>query len=220
MSVYLVALAWLLPTLYHLHCNASWGFLDQWLSLEGVGKQRDELGDLFNPKDKLVDTVIQQFFQSFPLRDISSPSAGPDAFSQSIRDTLSSVSSQGTSMLWRCSELTTGAQRIKKLFYNEAAKVSNHEKPEKQSHFNRYINLTVLIKQRCRERILARRRKITSSTDPREQLRAYNQAVQDIHDKLQENEPETIQAYQALVDEICKSATRPFEELSADVQDA
>jgi hypothetical protein len=69
-------------------------YLDQWQGLIGCGKQRDEDGDLINPKDELVDTIIQEFFETFPERDSLQHATGDLVLRPDVRDKLHSVSFQ------------------------------------------------------------------------------------------------------------------------------
>jgi hypothetical protein len=66
--------------------------LAEWEALKGVGKERDEEGDLFSPKDRLVDAIVQDFFQVFPDRDITKRPGSPVALTQEERDKLHTVS--------------------------------------------------------------------------------------------------------------------------------
>lgn len=66
-------------------------FVDTWESYAGEGKQRDENGDLYALRDRLVDEIISGFFVKFPHRDLTKAPADARAFPQPIRDTLHSV---------------------------------------------------------------------------------------------------------------------------------
>lgn len=71
------------------------GYLEEWQGLKGTGKQRNEEGDLVSPKDELIDTIVQHFFESFPERDASQHPAvtGPDnlTLTPEARDKLHNV---------------------------------------------------------------------------------------------------------------------------------
>jgi hypothetical protein len=68
------------------------GRLAEWEALKGVGKERDEEGDLFSPKDRLVDAIVEEFFQVFPDRDSTKWPGGQVAMTQEERDKLHMVS--------------------------------------------------------------------------------------------------------------------------------
>jgi hypothetical protein len=66
-------------------------YLEEWDSLKGRSKERDEQGDLFSPRDHLVDHIIHELFEQFPERDISREPESPVAFTQEDRDKLHTV---------------------------------------------------------------------------------------------------------------------------------
>jgi hypothetical protein len=68
------------------------GKLAEWEALKGVGKERDDDGDLFSPKDRLVDKIVEEFFQAFPDRDFTKRPGSPVAMTQEERDKLHTVS--------------------------------------------------------------------------------------------------------------------------------
>jgi hypothetical protein len=67
------------------------GKLAEWEALKGAGKERDEEGDLFSPKDRLVDAIVEEFFQAFPDRDSRKRPTSPLAMTQEERDKLHTV---------------------------------------------------------------------------------------------------------------------------------
>jgi hypothetical protein len=67
------------------------GKLAEWEALKGAGKERDEEGDLFSPKDRLVDAIVEEFFHVFPDRDFTKRPASPVAMTQEERDKLHTV---------------------------------------------------------------------------------------------------------------------------------
>lgn len=66
--------------------------LEDWQGLAGSGTQRDEDGNLFNAKDDFIDNLIEEFFETFPQRDIARHPGSSTAMSQLDRDKLHSVS--------------------------------------------------------------------------------------------------------------------------------
>lgn len=80
---------------------------DEWESLKGRGKERNEEGDLVNPRDELVDELVQELLERFPERDISQTPRTAVTFTADERDMLHSVSWFGRSMAHeRCSYRT------------------------------------------------------------------------------------------------------------------
>jgi hypothetical protein len=66
-------------------------YLEEWDSLKGRSKERDEQGDLFSPRDRLVDHIIHELFERFPKRDISQEPESPVTCMQEDRDKLHTV---------------------------------------------------------------------------------------------------------------------------------
>jgi hypothetical protein len=64
---------------------------DEWDSLKGRGKERNEDGDLVNPRDELVDELVQELLVQFPERDISQTPRTHLTFTAGERDMLHSV---------------------------------------------------------------------------------------------------------------------------------
>jgi hypothetical protein len=67
-------------------------YLDEWQALKGTVKYRGEDGDLVHPKDELIDTIILDFFRTFPERDISKFPRSIVALPVEERDKLHGVS--------------------------------------------------------------------------------------------------------------------------------
>lgn len=65
--------------------------LEEWQALKGRGKERDEDGDLFSPRDRLIDDIVYEFFQMFPERDFFKDPTHELVFKQQDRDRLHSV---------------------------------------------------------------------------------------------------------------------------------
>jgi hypothetical protein len=57
-----------------------------------VGKERNEEGDLFSPKDRLVDAIVEEFFQVFPNCDSTKRPGSQVAMTQEEQDKLHTVS--------------------------------------------------------------------------------------------------------------------------------
>jgi hypothetical protein len=66
-------------------------YLEEWDGLKGRSKERDEQGDLFSPRDRLVDNIIKELFERFPERDIGHQPDNPLAFQPIDRDKLHTV---------------------------------------------------------------------------------------------------------------------------------
>jgi hypothetical protein len=67
------------------------GKLPEWEALKGAGKEHDEEGDLFSPKDRLVDAIVDEFFRVFPDRDFTKQPGSQVALTQEERDKLHTV---------------------------------------------------------------------------------------------------------------------------------
>jgi hypothetical protein len=65
--------------------------LEDWEQLQGLGKERDEHGELYSSKDRLVDEVIQELFEQFPERDSARRPESRIAFTREERDALHTV---------------------------------------------------------------------------------------------------------------------------------
>jgi hypothetical protein len=65
--------------------------LEDWEQLQGLGKERDEHGELYSSKDRLVDEVIQELFEQFPERDSARRPESNIAFTREERDALHTV---------------------------------------------------------------------------------------------------------------------------------
>jgi hypothetical protein len=65
--------------------------LEDWEQLQGLGKERDEHGELYSSKDRLVDEVIQELFEQFPERDSARRPGSAIAFTREERDALHTV---------------------------------------------------------------------------------------------------------------------------------
>jgi hypothetical protein len=67
------------------------GKLAEWEALKGVGKEHDDNGDLFSPKDRLMDAIVEEFFHVFPNWDFTKQPASPLAMTQEEWDKLHTV---------------------------------------------------------------------------------------------------------------------------------
>lgn len=65
--------------------------LEDWEGLAGSGTQRDEDGNHFSAKDNFIDNLTQEFFETYPERDLARQPGSPIVMSQSDRDKLHSV---------------------------------------------------------------------------------------------------------------------------------
>jgi hypothetical protein len=65
--------------------------LEDWEELHGLGKERDEHGELYSSKDHLVDEVSQQLFEHFPERDSARQLGSSIAFTHEEQDALHTV---------------------------------------------------------------------------------------------------------------------------------
>lgn len=68
------------------------GHLDGWDELEGVGRERNSDGDIINPRDEFISSLIADFFDAFPNRDSSRQPSSATAFTMQERDRLHVVS--------------------------------------------------------------------------------------------------------------------------------
>ncbi|KAG9098352.1 hypothetical protein FS749_003984 [Ceratobasidium sp. UAMH 11750] len=108
---------------------------EEWDSLDGRGKAGDETGELFITKDQFIDNVLKNFFKRFPECDLSIQPNSRLAFTQDVCDTLHS--------------------RIKKIFYNNAAKAEKIVGSGGKSSFNKFILFTSMFKQKYGSDIMA-----------------------------------------------------------------
>jgi hypothetical protein len=60
--------------------------------LKGRSKERDKQGDLFSPRDRLVDNIIKELFECFPEQGIGCQPGNPLVFQPIDRDRLHTVS--------------------------------------------------------------------------------------------------------------------------------
>jgi hypothetical protein len=77
----------------------------EWEALKGVGKEQDEEGNLFSPKDRLVDRIVEENFQAFPDCDITKRPGSPVALTQEEWDKIHTVS--GLPYTWQVLTVTT-----------------------------------------------------------------------------------------------------------------
>lgn len=63
----------------------------EWNDLKGLGRQRNNDGDLINPKDNFIDDLVGEFFATFPTRNMASNPGSPDAMPQHDPDRLPTV---------------------------------------------------------------------------------------------------------------------------------
>ncbi|KAF8599480.1 hypothetical protein BDV93DRAFT_560280 [Ceratobasidium sp. AG-I] len=176
-------------------------FRDQWEGLKGSSKQRDEFGNLMNAKDDLIDTIVQDFFETFPERDVTRSPGHKLAFNQSDRDKLHT--------------------RIRQLFYNKTHRDNKQDKTNlKVKNPMKKVSLEILFKQRYNERIISRRDSFKESTDPTKRLRAYNLAVKLELEDFQINDPNEHEHLQEVVDSMRLSNKQDFDGQTEDLQEA
>jgi hypothetical protein len=87
------SLSSMLPSLFHnpeRELNLS--YLEEWDGLKGCSKERNEQGDLFSPRDCLVDNIIMELFEHFLEWDIDCQPGNPLVFQPMDRDKLHTVS--------------------------------------------------------------------------------------------------------------------------------
>lgn len=67
--------------------------LDDWDKLKGAGKKVDIVdGDLYSPRDQLVDELVESLLKQFPERNIETNPNSHLAWRQKERDKLHTVS--------------------------------------------------------------------------------------------------------------------------------
>ncbi|KAG8726484.1 hypothetical protein FRC12_023361 [Ceratobasidium sp. 428] len=174
-------------------------YLEEWLELSGAGKVRDGDGELFSPKDELVDTIKLDFFVAFPERELSDGAQSPTAFSIPDRDRLHT--------------------RIKHILYNAAAKQDRLDSQRSQGPtLSRHTAYLTLFKQQYRTEIMQRRDAHLPDGTPKEKLIAYNQAVQEERKYREAICPEEIHKLKAQAQNIRAQAKLPFHRQSSEVQ--
>ncbi|QRV73882.1 hypothetical protein RhiJN_01896 [Ceratobasidium sp. AG-Ba] len=174
------------------------GSYQTWVDLCGSSKIRNSDGELLNPKDQHIDTVIFKFFQMYPHRDLEAQPDSSTAFTISQRDTIHT--------------------RIKQLYYNEAAKTQDTDHAYTRSQFNKYISVLSLFKQRYSKAILARRDQLATSRSLAHLLSVYNTAVKLEFDQFQAQNPAGYVRLEEEVDKIEISAKSKYEDLDPQTQ--
>jgi hypothetical protein len=187
-------------------------YLEEWDGLKGRSKERDEQGDLFSPRDRLVDNIIKELFERFPERDIGQQPDHPLAFQPMDRDKLHTV---GNVSLIDARSLLP--QRVKQFLYNMSARGQPRE-ASRSTKIGKHVSVLSLFKQRYADRILDTRNKIDSSREPTKQFRAYNRAVQIELEHLREEESAAYEELQNTVNQLRASADIPFERQAPEVQ--
>ncbi|KAG8708797.1 hypothetical protein FRC08_018702 [Ceratobasidium sp. 394] len=173
--------------------------LKGWLDMRGCGKERDNDGDLYNPRDRYVDATISLLFERFPERDSAQSPQGTEVFSVKERDALHT--------------------RIKNLFYNAAARQKALPDEGQALTLNKHVSPLMLFKQRYQDEIMNRRATLTDNKDPVELLKAYNEVVRIEYNALEQNCPEDFQELDRIAQQMRKTAKLPFHELDGDVQE-
>ncbi|KAG8776170.1 hypothetical protein FRC12_001057 [Ceratobasidium sp. 428] len=174
-------------------------YLPGWQQLAGSGKQRNAQGELHSPKDDFIDEVVGQFFDQFPERDLEHNPDDIRAFTAAQRGTLHS--------------------RVRRIFYDEAAKAPATTDSIRLTRVNKRTDCVMLFKQRYRDDILLRRNAISQSTEPSEQLRAYNQAVQEELAAKQKDFPDLLTELAAEAELARAAAKKPFAQQTSAMQD-
>ncbi|QRV87031.1 hypothetical protein RhiJN_15049 [Ceratobasidium sp. AG-Ba] len=177
------------------------GYAQGWIQLSSCENERDEFGELFNPQDQYIDTLIHDFFARFLYRDMNSEAADARAFPIGVRDTLHT--------------------RLKRILYVEASKVIVDEDNSDDEYvaFGRSSTFRTLFKQRYRSQILSCRDRICQDRDPTKLFDAYNLAVEQELGRMSRDAPEDMEELKRLAIEIRTSAKRKFEDQPAEIQD-
>lgn len=65
--------------------------LEEWVSLKGSGKATNKDGDVYSPRDRLVDGLVESLLRTFPERDLTAQPRSELVWPTKERDKLHSV---------------------------------------------------------------------------------------------------------------------------------
>lgn len=190
--------------------------LDDWDSLKGAGKQVDIVdGDLYSPRDQLVDELVEALLKQFPERNIETNPNSDLAWQQKERDRLHTVSVD-----WRHDVADDRAlQRVRRFMYNASARRTSpldNQTPLRP----KVVSVLTLFKQRYAREIKARRDLLACGKEGPALLRAYNIAVQQELADLRATSPDEYAELEGAAEALREEGKRPFEEQTAEVQQA
>jgi hypothetical protein len=189
--------------------------VEWWKGLKGVGKERDEDGNMISAKDELIDEMVAALLGHFPERDSTGGHVGPLVWGQTDWDCLHSIGPTRISMPL----LTLSFKRVRQLLYNAVNRGVEKEATDAPSNI-RFISTRTLFKQQYSAQILKRRDELRESTSQRDSLIAYNQAVKELLEDLRVQHPEEYEALEQTVEDMKVAQHQGFENQSEEIQQA